>query len=75
LELKPRPIADVIEAETSLEAAEKAFPEYEVVPARNGIPADFSVGRVVKTVYGKRYMSIPYKIGAEKHITKTITKT
>jgi len=70
LELKPRPTDDVIEAETSLEAAEKAFPEYEVVAARNGIPADFSVGRVIKTVYGKQYRSVAYKIGMKKQEEK-----
>lgn len=59
---------EVIEAETFPEAAAKAFPGYEVVAARNGIPADFSVGRVLKTKYGKRYMSVAYKIGVEKSV-------
>ena len=60
------PTGDVVEAETFPEAAAKAFPGYELVAARNGIPADFSVGRVIKTKYGKRYQSYAYKIGIEK---------
>ena len=60
------PTGDVVEAETFPEAAAKAFPGYELVAARNGIPEDFSVGRVVKTKFGKQYRTIGYKIGAEK---------
>ena len=60
------PTGDVVEAETFPEAAAKAFPDYEIVAARNGMRVDFSVGRVLKTVYGKSYKSIFYTIGAEK---------
>ena len=57
---------DVVEADTFPEAAAKAFPGYELVAARNGIPGDFSVGRVIRAKYGKRFMSMWYIIGAEK---------
>jgi hypothetical protein len=55
-----------VEAETSLDAAEKAFPDYEVVPVRGDLPYDFIVGRAYRTKCGRTYREYKYKIGAEK---------